>query len=200
MNDQMERRFHSSEVRVERRAEGGTRITGHAAVFNMLSDNLGWFREQIKPGFFAEAIGRDDVRGLFNHDPNLVLGRSTTGSLKLEEDSQGLRMEIDPPDTQLARDLIVSIERRDVTGQSFSFSTLEDSWGEDVDGNIIRTLVRIGRLYDVGPVTFPAYPQTDVALRDISAVAVERAKAMLGGRSVDFALRKLRLTGIGFPR
>lgn len=199
MNEQLERRIHTGEVRVER-SEGRTKIAGYAAVFNSLSENLGWFREQIKPGFFVQAIGRDDVRGLFNHDPNYVLGRSTSGTLKLEEDSKGLRMEVDPPDAQWVKDLVATIDRRDVTGQSFSFTTMEDSWGEDADGNIIRTLIRIGRLWDVGPVTFPAYSLTDVSLRDISAAAVERAKSMLGGRSVDLALRKLRLTEIGLPR
>jgi HK97 family phage prohead protease len=150
MKEQLERRFHPGEVRVER-SEGRTKIAGYAAVFNSLSENLGWFREQINPGFFAEAVGRDDVRGLFNHDPNYVLGRSTSGTLKLEEDSQGLRMEVDPPDTQWAKDLVATIDRRDVTGQSFSFTTMEDAWGEDAAGNIIRTLIRIGRLGDVGP-------------------------------------------------
>src|SRR5437764_788576 len=90
-------------------------IRGHAAVFNSLSEDLGGFREQIAPGAFAEAIGKDDVRALFNHDPNFVLGRSAAKTLRLAEDMRGLAIEIDAPETPTIRDLVLApIARGDV--------------------------------------------------------------------------------------
>mgnify|MGYP001558303859 CR=1 FL=1 len=165
------RHFTLDALRVEARADGKRRIVGHAAVFNQLSEDLGGFREQIAPGAFAEAIKTDDVRALLNHNPDFILGRNTAGTLTLAEDARGLAIEIDPPDTQIARDLLVSLERGDVNQMSFGFSVWENgqSWSVDTDGEtMIRTLTRV-RLYDVSPVTFPAYPQTDVAVRELRA-------------------------------
>lgn len=140
-------------------------IVGHAAVFNRMSEDLGFFREKIEPGAFKQTLAdKDDVRALFNHDPNNVLGRSTAGTLRLKEDDEGLRVEIDPPDTQLARDLMVSIDRGDVSQMSFGFETRKDEWDHSDKQNPVRTLVDV-KLYDVSPVTFPAYPDTDVAAR-----------------------------------
>lgn len=140
-------------------------IRGHAAVFNTLSLDLGGFREQIKPGAFKEAIENDDVRALFNHDPNYPLGRNTAGTLRLSEDDRGLAIEIDPPNTQVARDLIVSMERGDISQMSFGFSVKPggQDWAQGDDGLTIRTLTSL-RLFDVSPVTYPAYPQTDVVI------------------------------------
>ena len=140
-------------------------IRGHAAVFNTLSLDLGGFREQIKPGAFKEAIETDDVRALFNHDPNYPLGRNKSGTLRLTEDERGLAIELDPADTQYARDLVTSMERGDITQMSFGFSVKPggQDWAEGEDGMTIRTLTNL-RLYDVSPVTYPAYPQTDVGI------------------------------------
>src|SRR4051812_15119539 len=96
-------------------ADGPQRIFGHAALFDSPSQDLGGFREQIRPGAFADSLKHDDVRALFNHDPNIILGRNRAGTLVLTEDQQGLGIEISPPDTQAARDLLVSIERGDIT-------------------------------------------------------------------------------------
>jgi len=147
-------------------------LTGYAAMFDELSEDLGGFRERIAPGAFAKALG-GDVRALFNHDGNLILGRTKAKTLRLNEDQRGLRVEIMPPDTSAARDLMTSIERGDVDQMSFGFSTLKDSW-DDVDGEIVRTLIEV-RLYDVSPVTFPAYPQTEIALRSMQAWQAETA-------------------------
>ena len=138
-------------------------IEGHAAVFDALSDDLGGFREKIARGAFADSIGRDDVRALWNHDPNFVLGRSASGTLKLTEDTRGLLVRISPPDTTWARDLMTSIERGDVSQMSFAFQTDRDAWTK-VAGAWERTLLSV-RVFDVSPVTYPAYPQTDVGLR-----------------------------------
>lgn len=166
----LERRAFSLEgVTVEERDGLPPVIRGHAAVFNQLSEDLGGFREQIAPGAFADAILSDDVRALFNHDPNLILARNRSGTLRLAEDGSGLLVEIDPPDTQYARDLLVSMRRGDVSQMSFGFQVEKggQSWAKDASGQSIRTVYK-ARLYDVSPVTYPAYPQTDVAVRSFN--------------------------------
>ena len=150
------------EFRVEKREDDSRKIVGHAAVFNRV-DGPEWFRERIEPGAFADSIKEDDVRALFNHDANFVLGRNKAGTLELKEDETGLLMEIDPPDTQVARDLLTSIERGDIDQASFAFQTIDASWDTE-DGEEVRTLKKV-RLFDVSPVTFPFYEATDVSLR-----------------------------------
>jgi len=157
------RTFEADEFRIEDRAEDGKRrIIGHAAIFDKV-DGPPWFRERIAPGAFRKTIKEDDVRALFNHDPSAVLGRNKAGTLTLKEDKTGLWMEIEPPDTQLGRDLLVSIDRGDITQASFAFQTIDDAV-ETVDGEEVRTLKKV-KLYDVSPVTYPFYQATDVALR-----------------------------------
>lgn len=155
------------ELRVED-GDGGTRIEGHAAIFNSLSEDLGGFREVIEPGFFEGVVG-NDVRALWNHNDDLVLGRTRSGTLRVEEDEVGLAISADPPDTTWARDALVTMQRGDVDQMSFAFRVREggDDWRREPDGMLIRTLRRGGcaRLYDVSPVTFPAYPATSVAVR-----------------------------------
>lgn len=166
MTMQMEQRaFELNELRVSRDDKQPPRIVGHAAVFNTLADG-GRFREKVAPGAFAESINADDVRALFNHDSNIVLGRNRAGTLRLKEDERGLSIEIDPPATQAARDLIVSLERGDISQMSFGFETLKDSWekSDDESKTDIRTLLKV-RLWEVSPVVFPFYKQTDVAVR-----------------------------------
>lgn len=164
---ELERRtFELKEMRVAAAADDQpTKIEGYAAVFNALSDDLGGFREKIIPGAFAESILVDDVRALFNHDPNYVLGRNISGTLQLAEDDHGLKISITPPDTQWARDITELIRRGDVDQMSFGFMTITDQWHEE-EGKTIRDLIKV-KLFDVSPVTFPAYPQTVVAARDI---------------------------------
>jgi len=167
------RSFALDEVRVEPGADGiGQRIIGHAAVFDLLSEDLGGFREKISPGAFAEVISTDDVRALFNHDDNMLLGRNKANTLSLAEDEKGLRSVIDLPDTQLARDLAVLMARGDVNQMSFAFEISKDGqdWEKTGDGPWIRTIKKIKRLWDVSVVTFPAYPQTDAAVRAMRAV------------------------------
>ena len=151
-------------------AEGTPRIAGHAALFDSVSEDLGGFRERIRPGAFAASLAADDVRALFNHDPNVILGRNRAGTLRLTEDERGLGIEIDPPDTQAARDLMVSIARGDVSQMSFGFSVGPggQTWEKDAQGGVLRTLTAV-RLFDVSPVVFPAYPDTAVAVRALHA-------------------------------
>lgn len=152
---------------VEFRAEDGVlRAGGYAAKFNTLSQNLGGFVERIAPGAFAKTLQEADVRALFNHDPNFVLGRNRSGTLRMEEDDTGLAYEIDLPDTALGRDLAVSLERGDISGSSFGFRSIEDEWSETDDGFPLRTL-KVNALRDVGPVTFPAYVDATSSLRSL---------------------------------
>lgn len=155
------------------------KIEGYAAIFEQLSEELWGFREKIRKGAFTNVI-RDDVRALFNHDANFVLGRNRAGTLKLEEDDKGLRIEIDPPNTQAARDLLESIRRGDVNQMSFMFTTKTDEWKKEDDGTITRTLVELERLLDVSVVTFPAYPQTSASARCLEEVRKFTTEGMEG--------------------
>ncbi len=176
--DKTERRFIvADELEIRADKDGNpTRITGYAAVFNKLSEDLGGFREKIKRGAFTDTVKEDDVRMLWNHDSNFVLGRSSAGTLKLEENSKGLKVTNKPPNTQWARDLMVSIGRGDVSQMSFGFRTLKDEWDEEDEDDVVRTLVKV-KLLDVSPVSYPAYPQTSVATRAFESWKEERKLA-----------------------
>lgn len=171
MKTDIERRFTLGEVRLAAGGEGKTpTIRGYAAVFNQLSEDLGGFREQLATGAFSEALGNSDVRALINHDANLVLGRNKSGTLTMHEDATGLAVDIVPPDTQAARDLLALMERGDVTQMSFAFTVAKEdqTWTREGTGPWLRTIKRVGRLYDVSVVTYPAYPQTSAAARALS--------------------------------
>src|SRR5687768_15709461 len=102
----LERRtYEQIEIRAEQGEDNKLRLIGHAAVFNKKSEEIFGFREIVLPGAFKESIKKNDIRALWNHDPAYILGRNKAGTLRLKEDDQGLRTEIDLPDTQLARDL-----------------------------------------------------------------------------------------------
>lgn len=159
----------ASEIRAVRSESGDRVIEGYAARFNKYSEDLGGFKEKIKPGAFSDAIKNSDVRALFNHDPNIVLGRSKAGTLTLKEDKKGLHMSVTLPNTRTADELMESIERGDITQQSFGFTIAEDSWRMSEKYGEVRTIEKIDRLFDVSPVTFPAYPDTEVALRSLAA-------------------------------
>lgn len=114
---------------------------------------------------------------MWQHNTDFVLGRTKSGTLKLWEDDHGLAFEILPPNTQFARDALASIQRGDVDQMSFGFETMRDRWGEDDAGGIVRDLIEV-ELLDVSPATFPAYPQTSVAVRS-KASELQRQRAHL---------------------
>ena len=181
----MERRSYKVELRADSKS-GLPVMTGRAAVFNSLSqvmrDDEGMaFQEMIRPGAFADALMTADCRALFNHDPNLILGRSSSKTLRLAETDAGLEFEIDPPDTTYARDLQVSMSRKDVAECSFGFTVAAggESWSRDAEtGMAIRSISKIGKLYDISPVTYPAYANTDCATRSLKAfIEVEKRAA-----------------------
>lgn len=189
------RHFPCMELRLEG-DDDAPKLVGHIAVFNQLTEDMFGFKEKIAPGAFAETIKRDDIRALWNHHNDLVLGRTKSGTLELKEDDVGLAFSNSPPDTQWFRDRKVSLERKDVTGASFGFFTDEDEW-TTVDGEKIRTLKKI-TLLEVSPgVTFPAYPQTDVALRSMELWQEAEKKASgqtdTGAQCLDLRKKRLRL-------
>jgi len=155
--------------------ESGT-VTGYAAVFNSPT-RIGRsfpFDEQIAPGAFAKSISEGaDVRALIDHEPGKVLGRTKAGTLRIAEDARGLKVEIDLPDTQVARDLKESMTRGDISQMSFGFTTDVDEWDET--GPVpVRTLKSVS-LFDVSVVTFPAYPDTSAAVRSLESTREGRA-------------------------
>lgn len=188
MKDKELRSFALNEFRVDSE-DDKPKMYGHAAMFNSLSGDLGGFREQIAPGAFAKSLDSADIRALFNHDSNIVLGRNKSGTLRLSEDATGLAIEIDPPDTQAARDLIVSMKRGDINQMSFGFRTRKDAWNE-VNGEWIRTLLEV-ELFDVSPVTYPAYLSTDIAVRSMQEAIKQTTPDKL--YMVDLMRRKLQL-------
>ena len=168
--EEVDVRFFKSEIKFEKRTEGEPGVfLGYGAVFNELSDNLGGFREKIEPGAF-DSVMNDDVRGLFNHNINFVLGRSSASTLSLSVDKVGVRYEIIDPETSFSNDLAKSIQRGDIKESSFSFMVARrgDEWEEDQEtGIMIRTVTKLSRFIDLGPVTFAAYPQTTAAKRSL---------------------------------
>lgn len=176
-----ERRFMAGELRVID-GDDGPRIRGYGAVFNAWSEDLGWFREMVEPGAFSKTLQEADIRSLWNHDVNHVLARNQSGTLRLFTDDVGLVYEAMPPDAQWARDLMESIKRGDVSGSSFGFDTVKDRWTQDEEERLWRHLVEV-KLYDVGPVTFPAYPQTSSEVRK----RIEELVSQEGGHDTDGA-------------
>ena len=142
-------------------------VVGYGAVFNSMSNDLGGFREFISPKAFEGRL-EDDVRFLVNHDANLILARTTNGTLRLSVDEKGLRYEADLPNTSTARDLMELLKNGTISQSSFAFTVEEDSW-EVKDGMNIRTIDKVSQLYDVSSVTYPAYNSASsaVALRSL---------------------------------
>lgn len=204
----MERELRHVEqpVRIEKRDEGKQLLVGYGAVWYRAGDDGTQFKlwkdayERIASGAFARALReKHDVRGLFNHSDNAVLGRLSASTLRLAEDEVGLRYEIDLPDTQLAKDLAVSIERGDITGSSFSFRATSVKW--EMEGDVeIRTVLDVD-LYDVGPVTWPAYKATEAAVRSLhaerDAELAERTQGMTELEAIQLRLRELELDDAG---
>lgn len=198
-------RNYPSKVELRQADDGSATLVGLAAVFDTLSENLGGFREQIKPGAFDDA-DMSDVRGLFNHDPNFVLGRTVSDTLELEVTKKGLRFEITLPDTQTIRDLVLEpIKRGDVDQSSFGFIVAPggSSFDEDEEGRLIRTITEFQRIFDVSPVTFPAFEDTTVgeaSLRSFQAeqesIAAEFARQQSEKVSREAFLRRTQITGL----
>ena len=183
------------ELRIDDSLNG--KIVGHASVFDSWSETLGGifpFKEIVRKGTFTETIKLDDIRALFNHDPNFVLGRNKAGTLELEEDEIGLRVVITPPDTSWANDLIKNLRRGDISQMSIGFIVLEDIWGTQ-DGIDIREIKKV-QLFDVSIVTYPAYTQTDVGVRAMESYKDYRSKLDEAQNAAKRAKEKQKLQNI----
>jgi HK97 family phage prohead protease len=166
-----------------RESGNGTDYTlrGHAAVFNRVSDDLGGFRELLEPRAFRAALRKNpDVRLTFNHDSNYVMARTASGTLELREDKTGLHVWARVPKVSWVSDLRVSMQRGDIDQMSFGFSVADsgDDWAVADDGTVVRTIRQdgIAELFDVSVVTYPAYPQTDAAMRTVLVDALKRGR------------------------
>ena len=155
-----EKRFFEIETRIDKK-EGRDVVVGHAAVFNSLSEDLGGFREKIMPNAFDDVLD-NDVRAYFNHDPNYLLGRVSAGTLRLSVDEKGLKYELDIPKTTAGRDLKENLKNGNITQSSFAFTLGKDgdTWERSEDGSDLRIINKVDRLYDVSPVSLPAYPSS----------------------------------------
>lgn len=138
-------------------------VEGYASVFNSMSEDLGGFREIIKPGAFANALG-DDVRALYNHDSNYLLARTKSGTLELWEDDKGLGYRFEMPNTSYGNDMLELFRRGDLSQSSFGFTVDKDSWRME-DGQHVRYIESVSSLFDVSPVVYPAYAAASSGLR-----------------------------------
>lgn len=182
------------EIRLIEPDDGGGMpvIEGYAAVFNQPSEDLGGFIEYIAPGAFTDSIKNDDVRALIDHDTGLsTIGRTSAGTLELSEDKHGLKYRVQPPDTSAGRDIVELIRRGDIAESSFAFVAKDDEW-KTVDGQEIRTVLK-AKVYDVSPVTFAAYEQTDVSVAQRSMAAHKAGE----GRSMADLEREVDIESLG---
>ena len=174
---------------IEKKAEGGKKVGGYASVFNSEADIGGYWREVIAPGAFSETI-KGDVRALLDHDHGRVIGRTTSGTLRLSEDEKGLAVEIDLPDTSDGRDAAVLIERGDISGMSFGFVVTHDEWDET--GDIpLRTIHKVN-LHEVSIVAWPAYQDTSIGMRSLDAVRKEKRQHNFTAASRRIEARKAK--------
>ena len=146
-------------------------LSGYAAVFNSESKDLGGFTEMISPTAFEGVIERSDVFAVLDHDRNKVLARSKMGkgSLELNIDEKGLQFRFESPNTTLGNDVLSMVKRGDLTDASFCFTVEDESWQKREDGSYLRTINKIGDLFDVSVCYNGAYPEsyTEVALRSL---------------------------------
>ena len=164
------------EFRMENAEQNGNTIRGYAAIYNSDSEWMGGFYEQIATGAF-DGVMDNDVRAYFNHDENLLLGRVSSGTLRISTDKRGLFYEVDLPNTTYANDLAELMKRGDVNQSSFAFLIEKDRW-EQRDGVTYRIIEKVSRLLDVSPVSQPAYPDATSELkRDLETETKEEAKA-----------------------
>lgn len=165
-------------------------LRGYAAVFNERANIGGQFVEVLMPGAFARCLKNNpDVRALVDHEPAKILGRTLAGTLRLSEDSKGLRCEIDLPDTQLGRDTYTSVQRGDLSQMSFGFSTVDETVVPISDApGILRELHDVD-VYDVSVVAFPAYEGTSISARALRSMFPHGKPQHLEARNLQQTLR-----------
>lgn len=186
-----ERRMYPGTIAL-RRAGDGVRI-GMFTPFNRESLDLGGFVEVVAPSAFTKSLQerRSDVVALWNHDPMWVLGRESNRTMTITVTDEGVDSEVsldgdDPMHKHFAR----RVERRDVVGSSFGFETVRDRWEKLEDGSVLRTLLEV-KLYDISPVTFPAYPEAEAETRSLAVFDVAAVRSGLDVREMAEALGRV---------
>ena len=167
--DNLEIRSFNIELRDEPESR---HIEGYGSVFNERSLDLGGFVEMIAPGAFDGVIERSDVKCYLDHNPEkgiLARSRNGKGSLSLVVDEKGLQYSFDAPKTNLGDEVVEGLKRGDYSQSSFAFTVDDEVWTKEADGTYLRTITKIGGLYDVSIVANPAYEGTSVALRSLDA-------------------------------
>ncbi len=175
-----------------RAAEDGAVRTGHgyAALFDTWTDIGGMWRERIAPGAFTTSLAERDVLALHSHDSGRVVGRKGAGTLILREDSKGLAFENPLPDTNDGRDLIVQLERKDIAGMSIGFVSVRSEWDETKD--VTERTILEALLFEITYTAYPAYRDTEVALRSLERVRDERRDHNRVGAETRMAARRAR--------
>ncbi len=168
MSTQRELRYITFDQFELRDESDGPHLRGYASLFDVEAIIWGMWREKVAPGAYKRTLKDHDIRALWNHNADLVLGRNKAGTLQLSEDKKGLAVDIRPPDTQAGRDAVTSIKRGDVTQMSIGFETVKQEWQypENKQELPLRTIVE-SKLFEVSPVTFPAFEQTSIQARSI---------------------------------
>ncbi len=203
MNKNIERRMYNFEVRAERTESGEAILTGKPIVFGRVTD-LGFFDEMIAPGAIDESAMKD-VRFLVNHNERMIpLARSRNNNenstMKLSVDNEGMNIDwvrLDVERNATARELESAVDRGDLDGMSFMFSVEADEWQNLESDHPVRIIKRISNIYEVSAVTFPAYEDTEINVRNKEAL--DNAKAALDSarRSLDsdntLLLEKLKI-------
>lgn len=175
--NKIEKRFSKIELRANDDGTESRAVRGYAAVFNKDAEIGDWFIERVAKGAFDDVL-KDDVRALFNHDANLPLARTGAG-LKLGVDNTGLFYEFDAPKTTIGNDLLENIRSGIIKESSFSFSVKEEKWEDKGKGKpSIRTILKFDKLFDVSPVTYPAYADTTVATRSFQDYSMNNSKEL----------------------
>jgi len=161
----LEKRDFPFEVRME---EEQNRVIGAGAVYNKRSQDLGGFVEIIREGAFTPSLeGSRDIKAFYNHDPNQILGTTESDPpLQIRDGKDGLLYEVEIPDTTYGRDLRENLKRKNVKGSSFQFRTVEDNWYKDDLGVTVREIIA-AELFELGPVTNPAYLPTTAQMRSL---------------------------------
>ena len=171
-SNQIEVRCTISDLKIESRQASESRIiVGYAAKFERWSEPImGWFREKIDRDAFSECDVTDVIM-CFNHNIDSILARTTSGTLSLSTDEEGLRFEFDAPDTSLGNDMLELVRRGDISKCSFKFTVEEDEWRYADKENKMeydeRTIRKIDKLYDVSLVVYPAYNDTEAGIRHL---------------------------------
>ena len=181
-----EQRYLTSEIALEERASTDGKsvtITGKALVFNQLSEDLGGFRELNDPACLDDC-DMEDVIAVFNHEQEKLLGRTKSGTLKLEKRTDGLYYAIDvDTKTSIGNDVACWVRRKDITGSSYRFMVESDDWKVADDGTVVRTVLKIKALKDVSPVIFPAYSQASAEIRSKAEGLVKKEVQTIEGVS-----------------